>query len=238
MNKYYYFKKNKKNNKKYLKVSGIFISLFGASLFLYFLLLITTWQIDISKAFASSDLLSPVPIGQNINTADNSNPEKIDLFSASDEVLRNWYPHLLKDSSSNNIDYYTLTIKSLGIFDADVSIDDLDLSRHLVQYPGTVNPGENGTDIIYGHSTLPALFDPKNYNAIFATLHLVKVGDEISINVSGVIYKYKIYSMTVHDKTDLDILSQSYDSSNLALVTCTPPGTTWKRLVVRARLDK
>ncbi|OGH10321.1 MAG: hypothetical protein A2857_02650 [Candidatus Levybacteria bacterium RIFCSPHIGHO2_01_FULL_36_15] len=237
--KYYYFKKERNKLKRYLKVCGIFATGVGALIFIYFLLLMATWQVDISKAFAASDLLSPVPYNEFSGRDVFQSPvsETVDLFTTSDDVLRNWYPHLLKDSERNkNIDYYALTIKSLGIFDADVSTNDYDLSRHLIQYPGSSYPAENGTVIIYGHSTLPQLFDPKNYKTIFATLHLVQVGDEILINVSGVIYKYKIFSITVHDKNDPSILSQSYNNSNLALVTCTPPGTVWKRLVIRANL--
>jgi len=37
---------------------------------------------------------------------------------------------------------------------------------------------------------------------------------------------------------DLSILAQRYDDSYLTLITCVPPGTYFKRLIVRARLAK
>jgi len=37
---------------------------------------------------------------------------------------------------------------------------------------------------------------------------------------------------------DLSILEQRFDDSYLTLVTCVPPGTYLRRLVVRARLVK
>jgi len=34
----------------------------------------------------------------------------------------------------------------------------------------------------------------------------------------------------------ISVLEQKYDASYLTLVTCVPPGTYWKRLVVKAKL--
>jgi len=130
-----------------------------------------------------------------------------------------------------------LSIPRLKIENAIVSTKDYDLSRHLIQYFGTSIPGENGTAVIFGHSTLPQLFDPKNYKTIFATLHTIKIGDEIEAIVNGIGRKYKVFSITITSADDTNILSQSFDRSYITLITCTPPGTVWKRLVVRASLD-
>jgi sortase A len=62
------------------------------------------------------------------------------------------------------------------------------------------------------------------------------VGDQIILNVEGKDYTYEIFSTTVTTPDDVNIFSQSYDNSYLTLVTCTPPGTVWKRLIVRAVL--
>src|SRR5690606_26351929 len=129
------------------------------------------------------------------------------------------------------------SIPKLKIENAIVSTRDYDLEQHLVQYFGTAIPGENGTAVIFGHSTLPSWFDPKNYKTIFATLHTIKTGDEIFITVNGATYKYKIFSILITDPEDTNILSQSYDNSYITIVTCTPPGTIWKRLIVRAALE-
>jgi len=132
---------------------------------------------------------------------------------------------------------FYLTIPKLKIENAEVSTKDYDLEKHLVQYFGTSIPGEKGTAVIFGHSTLPYLFNPKNYKTIFATLHTIEVGDEIYVKVKDISYKYKIFSITITSPDDTNILSQSFDYSYITLVTCTPPGTIWKRLIVRAGLD-
>lgn len=91
--------------------------------------------------------------------------------------------------------------------------------------------------MIFGHSTLPQLFDPTNYKAIFATLHTLKAGDTFEVTVDDTSYSYKIFSISITTPDDMNIFSQSYDNSYITLVTCTPPGTIWKRLVIRASLE-
>ncbi|MDO8461192.1 MAG: sortase, partial [bacterium] len=153
---------------------------------------------------------------------------------------QNWFPNLNleKQNKNQNVESYILSVPSLGVYDATVSTVDYDLAKHLVNYPGTQIPPRNGNSVIFGHSTLPQLFNPKDYKTIFATLYKIKVGNEIFVKSSGVLYKYRVYSIIVVDPLDTSIFAQSYDNSYLTLVTCTPPGTTWKRLIVKTRLEK
>jgi sortase A len=74
--------------------------------------------------------------------------------------------------------------------------------------------------------------------AIFAQLHTIKEGEKIVLTVNGQDYSYKVFSITILDSTNPNIFSQSFDNSYITIVTCTPPGTTWKRLVVRASLEQ
>lgn len=153
-----------------------------------------------------------------------------------------WYP--LKPQSANNskISTYTLSIPSLGIKDASVVIAGDSLDKHLIHYGGTALPGEYGNTVIFGHSTLPALFNIKDYHTIFSTLPTLKPrvktipGDEIYINYDGITYKYEVYEMTVTKPSDLSPLEQRFDDSRLTLITCVPPGTYWERLNVKAIL--
>jgi len=107
-----------------------------------------------------------------------------------------------------------------------------------VNYGGTAIPPEKGNAVIFGHSTLPQLFNQKDYKTIFATLYKLTVGDVIQIKVAGVEYYYKIFSITVVDPSDTSVFEQNFSDSFLSLVTCTPPGTTWKRLIIKAKLEK
>ena len=77
-----------------------------------------------------------------------------------------------------------------------------------------------------------------NYKTIFANAHLLQVGDTVTATLNGVGYEYKIYQIVIIDPEDTSMLAQDFSDSFITLVTCTPPGTTWKRLVIRARLEK
>lgn len=222
---------------------GIFISLTGVAIILYAMMPLISWQIYFAPVFASQNITAPIPkttviASSNITSLISTG---INTLGGTDYTnAQNWFPNLnleKYDKNQNTISY-TLSIPGLGIDNAIVSTVDYDLSKHLVNYPGTEIPPNNGTSVIFGHSTLPQLFNPKDYKTIFATLYQIKAGDEIFVKSSGVLYKYRVYSIIVVDPSDTSIFMQSYDDSYLTLVTCTPPGTTWKRLIVKSRLEK
>jgi sortase A len=153
-----------------------------------------------------------------------------------------WYPNNPQQKLLSPIDHYSLSIPKLKIADAAVTIAGDSLEKSLIHYGGTPLPGSNGTAVIFGHSTLPQLYDPKNYKAIFSLLPTLKpadesyAGDEIYLTYDSVTYKYIVYDMKIIKPTDLSVLDQQMDSSYLTLVTCVPPGTLWARLKVQAKL--
>lgn len=134
---------------------------------------------------------------------------------------------------------YHISIPKLKIKDAEVSEGGEDLSKSLIQYPGTVRPGQAGNSVIFGHSVLPIFFNPKNYMSIFSTIPKLKKGDEIFVNIENIEYKYKVTEMFEVQPDNLDILDQKLNNSYLSLVTCVPPGHPLKprRLVVKAILS-
>lgn len=239
----YYIKKSgprARGFRKILKIAGLGFVLVGVSSLLYFFFPVLSYQFFLSYAFEESQVEVPIPKYLMANkNSDLGSLVASGITSLTSDFTdaRNWYPNLSPQSQEIKVDSYLLSIPKLKIENAEVSTKDYDLGKHLVQYLGTSIPGEKGTAVIFGHSTLPQLFNPKNYKTILATLHTLRVGDEIYATVSGVKYKYKIFSILITDPEDTNILSQSYDHSYITLVTCTPPGTIWKRLVVRASLD-
>jgi len=109
----------------------------------------------------------------------------------------------------------------------------------LGHYAGTALPGEVGNVYIYGHSVLPFFFNEKNYKTIFSTLHTLEKGDEIIVRFNGKRYTYQVYEKRIKtpDKVNpLEIIKEG--SQTLTLMTCTPPGTTLKRLMVDAILKE
>jgi len=139
---------------------------------------------------------------------------------------------------ATQVSYYFISIPKINVNNAVVTTIDTDLSQHLVNFPGTAIPPANGNAAIFGHSTLPPLFDPNNYKTIFANAHNLVVGDEILVNSNHIDYKYKIFNISIVDAEDTSYLSQESDDSYITLVTCTPPGTVWKRLIIKARPEK
>ncbi len=222
------------------KVVGGLLILAGIGLFAYFLFPVLSYQIFIADAYEKGKLETPIPhdlvMDRRVNISDLIS-SGISSLTTNFHDARNWYPDIKSETIVKaKVDSYRLSIPKLGIDNAQVSTRDYDLDNHLIQYFGTAIPGEDGTAVIFGHSTIPSWFNPKNYKTIFAKLHTIKVGDEIDAAVSGTIYKYKIFSIVITSPEDTGILSQNYDNSYITLVTCTPPGTIWKRLIVRAAL--
>lgn len=144
----------------------------------------------------------------------------------------------IEDFSVPVATYYTISIPKLKIDSANVAIGGEDLSKSLIQYPGTATPGKKGNSVIFGHSILPIFNNPKNYISIFTMLPSLKKGDQIFINYDGVSFTYKVEEMFEVLPTDLQVLDQDASDSFLTLVTCVPPGDPRdpKRLIVRARV--
>ncbi len=239
-----YYIKRKTLGFKRKKMLGLFLIILGMGMFAYFFFPIISYQLFLGNAYASAGIEAPIPKYMVISGDSGFGSlltQGINSLTHDYTDARNWYPSLTTNITSQKkvkISSYLLSIPKLGIESARVSTTDYDLDHHLVQYLGTSIPGEKGTAVIFGHSTIPAWFDQHNYKAIFATLHTIKIGDEIDATVADATYKYKIFSIIITSPDDTNMLSQSFDNSYITIVTCTPPGTIWKRLIVRAALQQ
>ena len=190
------------------------------------ILLWTCWPI-VSFSLMSGDLfavtVTPIQNSTVYAAIDSSNPNA-------------WFPTSPQKKVVTSVNTYILSIPKLKIQDALVTIAGDNLDTSLVHYGGTSLPGEYGNTVIFGHSTLPQFYNPKNYKTIFSLLPSLKAGDEIDITYDGISYAYIVGSLTVTEPSDLSALEQRFDDSYLTLVTCVPPGTYWQRLHVFAKL--
>lgn len=233
MGKYYYKKNKGVRFKKYIRLLSILLFVIGLSTISYVLFPVISWQIYFMPAFASQNITSSIPRA-NIVDLVRSSMDTTDYTDA-----KNWFPEFNPSSKDQpDTPLYTISIPKINIEGATVSTVDNDLEKHLVNYGGTSIPGRNGNAVIFGHSTLPQLFNIKDYKTIFANVYKLENGDTIHATVNGVTYTYKIFKIIVVDPQDTSALIQDYDNSYLTLVTCTPPGTIWKRLVIKARLER
>lgn len=245
MSHYYYKKERRRNVRKIFRMLGlsIFLSGFLGALYVFFPLV--SWQIYFAPVFASYNIETPIPKTTVITPSSLKSllSASADSFSGIDYTNgENWFPTinsaLRRPKGTPRIQSYHLSIPKLNIKNALVSTVDYDLSMHLLNYGGTAIPPENGNAVIFGHSTLPHLFNQNDYKTIFANVYKLKAGDEIWATVSNVSYLYKVQSISVVDQNDTTAFAQNYDNSYLTLVTCTPPGTVWKRLIIKATLEK
>lgn len=225
--------------RKIFKFLSFFLVGSGISLLFYVVFPLLSWQLFYLPSLASGNILSPIPkaivLKQSslsvLADATRRVPFGVNLTYAS-----NWFPTGNPKSAISK--EYLLSIAKLGIANAKVIVGADDLSKSLIHYGGSSLPGEYGNAVIFGHSVLPQFFNAQNYKTIFSTLHTLKLGDTITVVSDRVTYAYTVFDLSIVDASDISVLEQSYDNSYLTVITCTPPGTYWKRLIVKARVEK
>lgn len=198
-----------------------------------------------SRLFMQRAIRTPVPKSDKVSALEEANTV-LGSFSAFSSNLRDftkanlWFPskpqtNLLKNT---NIKEYMLSIPRLNIKEARVVVGGEDLAKSLVHYLPQSLPGEYGNVVIFGHSTLPQLYNVKDYKTIFTHLPSLEKNDKVYVKVNDAEYEYEIFDMVVVNPDRVSVLEQKTDASYLTLITCVPPGTYWKRLVVKAKLTK
>lgn len=138
-----------------------------------------------------------------------------------------------------------LTIDKLGInrvpVRLDIFVDNVRpdylnaLLTSLAHLKGTVYPGEKGNSVIFGHSALPYLYNPKNFQTIFTRLDELKFGDLILVETGSKIFKFQVEKGGLLEERAAisDLASRK---PRLTLMTCYPPGYRSFIYAVRALL--
>ncbi len=107
------------------------------------------------------------------------------------------------------------------------------LQHGVIHYAGTALPGERSNMALFGHSSND-WWEPGDYKFVFALLDKLVVGDQVQVNYEQKKYVYQVTGSRVVEPTEISVL-QPTSEPQLTLITCTPPGTSWKRLVVTAK---
>ncbi len=218
------------NKRKFYKFLSLLMVLGGSLSIGIVALPIIYYQFILGPSLSKTEFIQPIPVVA---------AKELDLASQTDYTkASSWFPTAKPQSNLSSVSSYTISIPELKIKDATVIVGGEDLNRGLIHYGGTGLPGDYGVGVIFGHSILPVFYDPTSYRAIFSTLPTLKIGSVIKINYDGIEYKYNVYDKQVIEPTDVSILEQHYDGSYLFLVTCYPPGTYYKRLIIKTRLVK
>ncbi len=149
---------------------------------------------------------------------------------------------VLQDGSNEKVPpTFYLSIPKLEIRKAKVRKDstEQDPKEFLGHLLGSALPGDHGGSIfIYGHSTFPWLFDSDNYRTIFSTLPELEQGDYVYIEYPGKQLVYKVTGFKTIAPEEVNPYESASETApaQLVLMTCVPPGTRLRRLLVYASL--
>lgn len=108
------------------------------------------------------------------------------------------------------------------------------LKMGVAEASGLAHPGEMGTTFLFAHSVASPL-DYARYNAVFYLLDKLVIGDDVEVVYKGKLLVYEVTSVQRIASRDTKYLIPQNNEEILALQTCWPGGTNWKRLVLTAR---
>ena len=110
----------------------------------------------------------------------------------------------------------------------------MSLQDGVVHYPGTAKPGQAGNFFVTGHSSYFP-WAKGEYKSVFARLSELKTGDEYWVFYGGDRFRYVIEGKKEIKPSDVTVLDQPVSKRIGTLMTCTPVGTTLRRLIINAR---
>lgn len=106
------------------------------------------------------------------------------------------------------------------------------LKKGVAISKGFSKPGEEGVVYIFAHSS-DSPWNISSYNAVFFRLGELRGGDLIDIFYDGKRYQYRVSHFVEVWPGEVDALTK-VTKNQLILQTCTPIGTSLKRLLVFA----
>lgn len=206
-----------------------FIAILGLTLIIFAAWPFLAWQITNLPKLTGKIDHAPIPQAQVLAASSAVAP---DIQEVKDPDGFSYFTTTYK-SQSPHPEKFLVTIPQLKIEKAIAKVDNLDFYNNLSHFPGSALPGEVGNSFITGHSSLPQFYDQEDYKTIFTKLSDLEVGDDVFVEIGEKKLQFKVQYAKVVDPKDLSVLSQiSSNGRNLTLMTCVPPGTNLKRLVV------
>lgn len=110
------------------------------------------------------------------------------------------------------------------------------LTKGVAQAKGSAYPGHTGNIFLFAHSS-ENWYLANRYNSVFYLLNKLVKDDDIYIYYRNKKYSYKVVYKKIVDASEISYLNPSSLSGPvLTLMTCWPPGTTFKRLIILAKI--
>jgi len=115
------------------------------------------------------------------------------------------------------------------------------LAKGVAHAKGTAFPGEttkeNNNVFLFAHSAINPI-QAKKYNSVFYLLRKLEVGDRVVTFYKGKRADYIVFDKKVVEATDTRYLTKPSKEPILTLQTCDPPGSSLRRLIVTAKLNR
>lgn len=107
------------------------------------------------------------------------------------------------------------------------------LTKGVAHAEGSALPGQGKNIFLFSHSSVD-FYEASRYNSVFYLLRKIELGDEVLLYYEDEEFKYEVISTQIVEPDDVQYLSSTSDTEMLTLMTCWPPGTTSKRLIIQA----
>lgn len=222
----YQGKLKQKKRDRYFGFSILFI---GLSSIVFAAWPFFVWTFDLIPKLSTKIETAPIPSTKVLSA---TSALAGDVHVASDSDGFSYFTTNFRPSQKRPDEFY-LTIPKMKVENALVKVDTVSFYENLALFPGTALPGEEGNAFITGHSVLPQFNNPQNYREIFTDLPDLEIGDSVYAKVDGKTYQYLVQYKKVVDPKDTSVLAPiAKGAKTLTLMTCVPPGTSLKRLIV------
>lgn len=109
------------------------------------------------------------------------------------------------------------------------------LIQGVAHAKGSALPDVVGNTFIFSHSSSD-WYTANRYNSVFYLLNKLKKGDEIYLYYQKQKYRYRIIKKLIVSPESVEYLKGNQNKKTLTLMTCWPPGSDLKRLLIIADL--
>ena len=117
---------------------------------------------------------------------------------------------------------------SANIFEG---VENTKLKYGVGHYPNSSWPDKKGNIALTGHHNFGHDY---GQGPLFSLLHLLKKNDKVFLNYGNKKYTYKVLSRHIVEPNEIEAFRKATDD-RLTLITCYPPLSTAKRIVIVAK---
>lgn len=105
------------------------------------------------------------------------------------------------------------------------------LTKGVAQAKGTAFPGQVGNVFIFSHSSVN-FYEAIRFNSVFYLLDKLEKGDDIYLYYQKQKFHYKVTEKKIVEASEVQYMNRESKNKIVTLMTCWPPGTTFKRLII------